>query len=497
MKTSTLTKSTAWLVALGLVTACSPSGDAGKATAGQEEHADEDDHGDHGAEEDHDDHGDEGGHDDHGDEGGHDDHGESDGHVELTQTQFDSAGIETTVARSGQVHESMMLTGTIAPNANSVQHVTPRVPGRVRQALKQLGEPVKKGELLCIIDSVELGAAVADYMRDKAMQKAAQTTLERERDLFEGRRVALTKVVEGSIDVQKRIYEREKDLQAKGVSTVRPLLEAERALEFAILDKGKLLNELSAERDTRLLALDVQLQAITIDVTAATNRLKTMGLTGDQLQNIPIDSPLLAGEYRVYASGDGIIVSRHVSAGEFVPAGFKLYVVEDLSDVWFVASAYEIQLQSLRTGQKSEVVLDAFPGTTLPGTVSFLDYRIDPVTRTVGVRIDLNNDIIAGWSEKLPLRPGMFGSVDLHTDPREAAVIIPERALVHEDGLDATFVQTEPLGFELREVTVKHMAGGLVEVISGLEAGERVVVAGTFLLKSAERQSELGGGHSH
>jgi multidrug efflux pump subunit AcrA (membrane-fusion protein) len=53
------------------------------------------------------------------------------------------------------------------------------------------------------------------------------------------------------------------------------------------------------------------------------------------------------------------------------------------------------------------------------------------------------------------------------------------------------------LGFELREVKARHGAGGMVEILSGLKAGERVVISGTFLLKSAERQGELGGGHSH
>jgi cobalt-zinc-cadmium efflux system membrane fusion protein len=143
------------------------------------------------------------------------------------------------------------------------------------------------------------------------------------------------------------------------------------------------------------------------------------------------------------------------------------------------------------------VSLDAFPDSTLTGSVGFLDYHVDPITRTVGVRIELDNNVLDSWPEELPLRPGMFGRVELFSAEREVAVMLPEAALVHDDSGDSVFVQVEPLGFELREVKARHGAGGMVEILSGLKAGERVVISGTFLLKSAERQGELGGGHSH
>ena len=202
-------------------------------------------------------------------------------------------------------------------------------------------------------------------------------------------------------------------------------------------------------------------------------------------------------EYRVHATGPGVVVNRHVSTGEFVEAGAKLYIIENLASVWFVASAFEEQLQSVRSGQPAHVALDAFPGTTLNGVVSFLDYHVDPTSRSVGVRITLDNDQLESWPEELPLRPGMFGRAELETTSREASLVLPEAALVHEDQGDYVFVQVEPFAFERRDVAVKPVAGGRVEILSGLEQGEMVAVSGTFLLKSAERQGELGGGHSH
>jgi len=308
---------------------------------------------------------------------------------------------------------------------------------------------------------------------------------------------ALTTVLDGAISVQDRIYKREDELQKKAVSTVRPLLEADKALRLAKLDKEKQLTELTAARDTRLLELEVDVRAKRIDLAAANNRLRALGFDAKDLIGLGTESALVSGEYSIRAPGSGVVVNRHVSTGEFVEAGSKLYILENMSNVWFVASAFEEQLKSLRTGQVARISLDAFPGVTLSGAVSFLDYRVDSTSRSVGVRITLDNDQVEGWSEERPLRPGMFGRAEIGTTSRLAAVVLPERALVHEDAVDYVFVQVEPLAFERRNVSVVHVAGDMVEITDGLKAGERVAVAGTFLLKSVERQGELGGGHSH
>lgn len=444
-----------------------------------------------GGEDDHSGHGHEGGASTHSDEGAHE------GHVELTEQQYRSAGVAVGPVQPGRVSEVMTLPGTIAPNADAVLHVTPRVPGQVRSVSKQLGEKVQPGEVLCVIDSVELGAAVADYMRDQELVRAAEETLARESELYAERLTALSTVLDGAVEIQERIYQREEELQKKAVSTVRPLLEADKAFQLAKLERDKQVTELKAERDSQLLELEVDLRAKRIDLKAAANQLRTLGLTSEELEELDESSPLLSGEYQVSATGSGVVVTRHVSPGEFVEAGTKLYIIENLSSVWFVASAFEEQLQSVRSGQPANVTLDAFPGTALSGVVSFLDYHVDPTSRSVGVRITLDNKQLESWPEELPLRPGMFGRAELETASRQAALVLPEAALVHEDAGDYVFVQVEPFAFERRDVVVKPVAGGQVEVISGLEQGEKVAISGTFLLKSAERQGELGGGHSH
>lgn len=426
-----------------------------------------------------------------------DPHAGEEGHVELTEKQFESAGIEVAAAVAGRVSEALTLPGTVAPNAGAVLHVTPRVSGQVRSVSKHLGESVETGELLCVIDSVELGKAAADLLRDREMVAAAEETLSQEQGLYARRMETLTTVLEGAIAIHERIYKREEELQKKAVSTVRPMLEADKAFQLAKLERDKQLAELEAERDARVLALTVDLRTKRIDLAAAKNQLRTLGVGPKDLEELDEASPLVSGEYRILAPGSGVVVKRHASNGEYFEAGAKLFIIENLSDVWFVASAFEKQLQTIRRGQTASVSLDAFPGITLNAKVGFLDYHVDPTSRSVGVRITLDNKQLSGWPEELPLRPGMFGHVELETGSRQAEIVLPESALVHEDAGDYVFVQVEPFAFERRDVDVIHVAGDMVEITSGLEPGEKVAITGTFLLKSAERQGELGGGHSH
>lgn len=442
-------------------------------------------------------------HGDEDDEHAHEEHGaggehaDEEGRVVLTPEQLAAAGVELAVAGPGRLTEALTLPGSIAPNADAVLHVTPRVPGQVREVHRNLGARVEPGDLLCVVDSVQLGEAAAAYLRTGALARAAEETLERERALYEQRIESLTATLDGAIELQRRIRDREQELRQQAVSTLRPLLEAERDLQAAVLDRERQLTDLRAGRDARLLALDVDLRAVRIDLTAAANRLRALGVPPERLEGLAADDPLLSGRYDVVAAGSGVVVDRHVSPGEYVEAGSKLFVIEDLSRVWFVASVFEDHLQSVRTGQRVRVFLDAFPGRVIDGTLAFVDYHVDPTSRSLGARVELDNAQLEGWSEELPLRPGMFGRAELETTSLEVEVLLPEAALVHDDRGDHVYVQVEPLTFERREVVARHGAGGLVEVVEGLRPGERVAVKGTFLLESAQRRGELGGGHSH
>jgi cobalt-zinc-cadmium efflux system membrane fusion protein len=417
--------------------------------------------------------------------------------VELTDAQIEAAGIRVERASPGEIARHLTMPAVVAADADAVTHVNPKAPGIVRSIHKRLGEAVAEDDLLCVIDSVELGGAASAFVRARALVQAAETTLQREGELFEARLQAAERVLEGAVEINRKIYEREKELQAQAVSTIRPLLEADRALQGAELEKERDLTDLRAERDARLLALEVHLTERRIDQDAASSALLSLGVDAATLADLKPGAPLLAGTYEIRAPRGGIVSGRHITTGEFVDAETKLYTLEDLSTVWIVASAFEAQIQSVRTGQAGRIRLDAFPGRVFAGEVTLVGYEVDPASRALGVRLELENPTLSDWPEEYPLRPGMFGSVDLVVARAQARVVLPESAIVHEGEGDYVFVRTARGTFERRRVELGPPSGDVVDVRAGVEPGDEVAVAGAFLLKSALRKGELGRGHGH
>jgi len=141
--------------------------------------------------------------------------------------------------------------------------------------------------------------------------------------------------------------------------------------------------------------------------------------------------------------------------------------------------------------------VDAFPDATFHGQVSYLSDQVDADTRTVRARIDAANP-------EGKLRPGMFATIRLR-DPHAAGSgettperpVVPKGAVQRDGEVFLAFVAVGPNRFEVREVRVGRRAGGEVEILNGLEEGERVVVEGAFLLKSELSKNSLGGGDEH
>ena len=143
-----------------------------------------------------------------------------------------------------------------------------------------------------------------------------------------------------------------------------------------------------------------------------------------------------------------------------------------------------------------EVAVDALGAERFRGKVSFFSAQVDPATRAVRARIDVDNP-------GQRLRPGMFASVRL-SDPHDvrpqaqpAIPVVPGSALQREGDGFAVFVQESEGRFRVVPVRVGKRAGGMAEVLAGLRGGETVAVDGVFFLASEAKKETLGGGHDH
>jgi len=181
-----------------------------------------------------------------------------------------------------------------------------------------------------------------------------------------------------------------------------------------------------------------------------------------------------------------------VVRGQVVEAGRTLFKVGDLGSLWLVAHASERDAVRVNEGSSARVSLPAMPGQTLSARVVQVGRQVEAASRTIPVRLTLANP-----GERL--RPGMSATVLLPMGEGASLLSVPAASLQRFDEAWCVFVPKEEPGvFEARKVGRGRDLGGEVEILSGLSAGDVVVVDGAFLLKAqAEKAMGEGGHHDH
>jgi membrane fusion protein, heavy metal efflux system len=187
----------------------------------------------------------------------------------------------------------------------------------------------------------------------------------------------------------------------------------------------------------------------------------------------------------------GTVIDRSAVLGRVVDAEHALFSVGDLGRLWLIVHAFERDALRMRTATAARVSFPALPGNTADGRVARIGSRVDAASRTVAVRIEIDNP-------SRQLRPGMSASALVTVgDSTETVVAVPVEALQRAPEGWCVFLPTDREGvFTIRTVGRGRDLGGEVEVLSGLRAGERVVKDGAFLLK-AEAEKARGGGEEH
>lgn len=254
------------------------------------------------------------------------------------------------------------------------------------------------------------------------------------------------------LEVARAAFRRQEELRREAIGSERAFLEAQGALR-----------EAEAE------------------YAAAAERLGVYGGTSGSGARVSIKSPLA-----------GVIIERHATVGEVVSTERPMFVVADVSRVWVVGRVYEQDVAGVRVGVPAVVTLQAYPGRTWNGTVSYVAPALDESSRTLAIRVELDNP-------DSTLRPGLFGNITLASadSSSEPVPVVPEEAVQRMGGREVVFVPGAEAGeFRVVEVTTGARAHGKVEIRNGLRPGDRVVVSGAFTLKSELLRSELGE-HEH
>jgi len=217
-----------------------------------------------------------------------------------------------------------------------------------------------------------------------------------------------------------------------------------------------------------------------------------LGLTPAEVEALPSRGTGAGlGVLVLRAPASGIVLEMHAVAGERVRPDEAILTVGDLSALWLWADLYEDQLGRVvaaeRAALRAGVSVRAFPGEVFPGTVDLVGPTMDERTRTVKVRIAVENDTGK-------LRAGMFATVQLYLPGDEEALALPRAAVLSDEGRTFVFVHRHGEYFVRRPVETGRASLDWVEVTKGIVGGETVAAAGAFLLKSDVLRSKMGAG---
>jgi membrane fusion protein, heavy metal efflux system len=198
------------------------------------------------------------------------------------------------------------------------------------------------------------------------------------------------------------------------------------------------------------------------------------------------------GRLTLRAPISGIVLARGVVNGQAVEPGHTLFRIADLSTLWLTVHAFERDAVRVQAGRTARVAFPALPGRSFSGAVAVVGSEVDTTSRTIPIRIELAN-------EEGSLRPGMSATAWLALGDSGASIVaVPAAALQRTQEGWCVFLPRDDGSFEMRNVGRGRDLGGEVEVLSGIAAGEKVVVDGAFLLKAeAEKARGEGGHHDH
>jgi len=348
--------------------------------------------------------------------------------------QFDSAdiprdaGLELVPVEQRPLAQILECNARLDYDGDLHTRLSSAVPGIVSVVHHDLGDAVEPGEPLVTIQSAELGAAKAAYLQALAVLR-----------------------------LKERNHTREADLLDQGAGTERAVQEAE--------------TELAEGR---------------IAVSRAEQELLRLGLSTERIADVARREDT-SPAFVLSAPFAGRVVEREAAVGEVVRPEGPLLAVADVSRMWAIADVYESDILDVHVGQSVVLHVEGLRGRNVPGLVTWVSSHVDPRTRTLQARIEVENP------DGL-LRANMFAKASIAVRDHHPALVVPVDAVQWEGCCNVVFVKRSEVLYEPRKVMLGVNTGRVYEVLSGVRAGEEVVTQGSFLLKTEILKGSIGAG---
>src|SRR5580658_2553345 len=358
----------------------------------------------------------------------------------LTPAQVSAAMIDTQTAALSNEPAMLQTRGRIVLADEHVWRVGIRTPGLVMVVYAGLGDYVRKGQVLARYHADEVREERAHYRAALAELRLAETAAaqaQRNRD----RAQRLLDLKAGSI---QQLEQSQQDL-----------ITAQAAVKKA---------QIEVDRGQDLLEDDLK---VTVDPASAS--------AGEFADDVPILAP-----------ESGYVFEKNITVGKAIDLTTQTFVIGDLSKVWMLASVHQEDLGGLHAGNPASVTLPGDPTQRFSGRITNLGQEFDPDTRMMEVRIALDNP-------RNVLRPEMLANAEIPRGAGKPVLSIPSDAVQEIDNANVVFVLTSPGHFAIRPVHTGETAAGRTPVLEGIQPGDKVVIRGSFLLRSQLLKSAIEG----
>ena len=344
--------------------------------------------------------------------------------LEILITPIIQSQIKIVKADKAEISEAVNVPGRIEVQQSRLTKIGSPVTGRVSDIQVSLGQIVKSGQILAKVNSIELTQTQLTYI--KAKQQI--------------------------------------NLKTKAVERAKLLFEAD------VISKAEMQR------------IEAELESVKAEFDATGDQLEILGMTKDAIQKL-LSSSAVNSYSDVLSRIAGIVIMKNVNIGEIVQPSDELFSVADLSHLWAVAEVPEQQVAFIQKDQEVTIDIPALDDNRVKGKIIYVGDIVNPETRTVLVRTDIDN-----LSQML--KPDMLITVTIQSK-KVLKLAIPTTAVVRENDRTYVFAQTGPNKFRLREIEIGSRDGNMISVLSGITTGETIVSDGAFHLNNERKKKEL------
>ncbi len=433
--------------------------------------------------------------------------------AEISSESARNAGIGLAKAGPATLNKVMQLPGEIGLHEKRVAHVVPRVDAMVLKVNKDLGDKVKKGDLLAILESRELADARSAYLAAIKKAEPVRIDLKRQQMIFKNTKTMIALLneerdleqIHAEIDQlilgesraqlipayakllrSKAVYEREKILFEKKISSKSEYLLAFEEFKSAEAKYKALREEVEYKNQIIMLEKKRNFDMANLQIQTTQQKLLALGLSKKEIQKLPKSKGQKFTQYELRSAINGEVIQKHITAGEAVKKDDDIFVLADLAEVWVNIAVPAKDLNTIRLGQPIKVKSDNL-GIEATGKLTYLGSIIDEKTRTVTGRVVISNTD-RQW------RPGMYVTIELLKESREVPLAVQANAVQSHNGWSVVFIKVGDI-YEARPLELGESDGQWVEVLKGLQPGVEYVSKNSFVIKAEIGKS--GATHDH